>query len=222
MSTPDTPERRTWRDSAATRVLGSAFSWFSGALAITLLFQAVSELAALGGFCARGGPYVIAVECTDAIVIFAPTSILGGLVAVFIGAMLAQGFGTSVLAFAWPALFVSLAVTFLTSFALSGDLTGLLIGVLFVAMGLAPLVLLLKAAPQRMLLGTVDAQGRPFWEAHPARAHLLSLRRPPEPGENHPSPGDWMLALGIAIAASIGGVALGIAWFTAVATAAVA
>lgn len=218
--TTDARSTRTWRDSALTRVLGSAFGWFAGALALTLLYQAVSELAALGGFCARGGPFEIAVECTDAIVVFAPTSIVGGLAAVFLGALLAQGFGTLVLAFAWPALFSSLAVVFLRTFFVSGDPTGLLIGIMFVLMGLTPLVVGLRAAPQRVLLGRVDAQGRPFWEAHPARAHLLSLRRPPEPGENHPSIGDWMLSLGIAIVASAGGIALGVVWFTAVATSA--
>lgn len=216
--TMDAPERRTWRDAAATRVLGSALGWFGGALAITLLYQVATAVAALGGYCARGGPYVIAVECSDAIVAFAPTSVLGGLVVVFAGASLAQGFGPSLLAFAWPALFLSLAVTFFQTFFLGGDAMGLVLGLLFVAMGLAPLVLLLQAAPQRMLLGRVDAQGRPFWEAHPARAHLLSLRRPPEPGENHPSAGDWVLSLGTAIVASLGGVALGIAWFSAVAS----
>lgn len=217
--TTDETRPRTWRDAAATRVLGSAFGWFSGALAITLLFQAVSALADLGGYCARGGPFEIAVECTDAIVAFTPGSILGGLVAVFIGSMLAQGFGVSMLAFAWPALFVSLAVTFFRTFVQFGDLSGLLIGVMFVVMGLAPLVLLLRAAPQRMLLGRVDAQGRPFWEAHPARAHLLSLRTPPAPGENHPTVGDWMLALGTAIVPTLAGVALGIVWFGSVAAA---
>lgn len=215
--TVDSRERRTWRDHAATRVLGSALGWFGGALAITLLFQVASAVAALGGYCARGGPYVIAVECSDAIVAFAPTSVLGGLVVVFIGATLAQGFGVALLAFAWPALFVSLSIVFFQTFFLGGDIVGLIIGLLFVAMGLAPLVLLLQAAPQRMLLGRVDAQGRPFWEAHPARAHVLSLRRPAEPGENHPSAGDWMLALGTAIVASVAGVALGVAWFGAVA-----
>jgi hypothetical protein len=215
--TTDAATPRTWRDQPATRVLGSAFGWFAGALAITLLFQAVSALSDLGGYCARGGPYVIAVECTDAIVAFTPGSIVGGLVAVVIGSVLAQGFGVSMLAFAWPALFVSLAITFFRSFLLYGDLSGLFIGVMFVVMGLAPLVLVLRSAPQRMLLGRVDAQGRPFWEAHPARAHLLSLRRPPEPGENHPSAGDWVLSLGTAIVATLAGVALGIAWFSAVA-----
>lgn len=215
--TTDAPARRTWRDAAATRVLGSAFGWFSGALAITLLFQAVSALADLGGYCARGGPFEIAVECTDAIVAFTPGSILGGLVAVFIGSALAQGFGVSMLAFAWPALFVSLAVTFFRSFVLFGDLSGLLIGIMFVVMGLAPLVLMLQAAPQRLLLGRVDAQGRPFWEAHPARAHVLSLRTPPAAGENHPSAGDWMLALSAAIVPALGGVWLGLVWFGSVA-----
>ena len=216
--TTDETRPRTWRDAAATRVLGSALGWFGGALAITLLYQVATAVAAVGGYCARGGPYVIAVECSDAVVLFAPTSVLGGLVVVFIGAMLAQGFGPSLLAFAWPALFLSLSVTFFQTFFLGGDLVGLIIGLLFVAMGLAPLVLLLQAAPQRMLLGRVDAQGRPFWEAHPARAHVLSLRRPPEPGENHPSVGDWVLSLGTAIIASLSGVTLGVAWFAAVAS----
>lgn len=132
----------SWRDLSATRVLGSAFSWSSLALALSLLFLAASELAALGDFCARGGPFEVAVECTDSIVIFAPGSILGGLVTVFTGALLAQGSGTAVLAFAWPAPFTSLAVTFLTTFVVSNDVTGLNIGVLFAAMGLAPLMVL--------------------------------------------------------------------------------
>ena len=215
--TTDAPVRRSWRDAAATRVFGSAFGWFSGSLAITLLFQSASALADLGGFCASGGPFVIEVECTDAIVAFTPTSILGGLVAVFIGALLAQGFGVSLLAFAWPALFVSLSITFFQTFVSRGDLTGLLIGIMFVVMGLAPLVFMMRAAPQRTVLGRVDAQGRPFWEAHPARPHVLSMRRPPEPGENHPSAGDWALSLGVALVSSSLGVWLGIVWFSSVA-----
>jgi hypothetical protein len=214
--TTDDRSRSTWRDSPATRVLGSLFSWFSLALALTLLFQSVNALADLGGYCARGGPYVIAVECTDAIVAFAPTSILGGLITVFLGAWLAQGFGVAVLLFAWPALFVSLAVVFLRTFIVSGDLTGLIIGIFFTAMGLAPLVFALPAAPQRLMLGRVDAQGRAFWEAHPARAHLLSMRPPREPGENHPSLGDWILSFGVALGGVALGVWLGVLWFASV------
>lgn len=216
--TMESPTRTTWRDSPVTRVFGSALGWFSGALAITLLFQVASALSALGGYCARGGPYVVAVECTDAIAIFAPTSVMGGLVLIFIGTSLARGFGTSLLAFAWPALFVSLSVTFFSSFFSRGDLTGLFIGIMFFVMGLVPLVLMLRVAPQRTLLGRVDARGEAFWEAHPAQAHIFSLRRPDAPGENHPSAGDWVLALGIAVVASLGGVAVGVGWFAAVAT----
>lgn len=215
--TMDARSRSTWRDTAAARVLGSLFSWFSLALALTLLFLAVSALADLGGFCARGGPYVIAVECSDAIVAFTPTSILGGLVTVFLGSMLAQGFGVAVLLFAWPALFVSLAVVFLQTFFTSGDITGLIIGILFIAMGIAPLVLALPAAPQRLLLGRVDAQGRAFSEARPARPYILSMRPPPEPGENPPTIGDWVLSFGVAITGLVLGLWLGVVWFAAVA-----
>jgi hypothetical protein len=218
--TMDAHSRRSWRDAAATRVLGSAFGWFSGALAITLLFQAVSALADLGGSCARGGPFEIAVECTDVIVVFTPGSILGGLVAVFIGSALAQGFGVSMLAFAWPALFVSLSVTFFQGFAARGEISGLLIGILFLAMGLAPLVLLWRTMPRRMLIGRVDAQGRPWWQPHPEQSTLFGRHPSMPPDANHPSAGDWMLSLGTAIVASAGGVALGVAWFTAVAEAA--
>lgn len=215
--TIDAPARRTWRDAPATRVLGSAFGWFSGALAITLLYQVASSLSALGGFCARGGPYEIAVECTDAIVTFAPTSVMGGLVAVWIGAALAQGFGVSLLGFAWPALFLSLSVTFFQSFATRGDGVGLFVGLVFVAMGLAPLVLLMRTMPRRLLIGRVDAQGRPWWQPHPEQATLFGRHPSMPPDANHPSAGDWMLSLAAAIIPSIGGVAVGIAWFSAVA-----
>ncbi len=215
--TTDARSRSTWRNAPATRVFGSFFSWFSLALALTLLFLAVSALADLGGFCARGGPYVIAVECSDAIVAFTPTSILGGLVTVFLGAALAQGFGVAVLLFAWPALFVSLAVIFLQAFFASGDLTGLFIGILFIAMGLAPLVVALPAAPQRMLLGRVDAQGRAFSETRPARSAVLPLRPPAEPGENPPTIGDWVLSFAVAITGLVLGLWLGVIWFASVA-----
>ncbi len=196
----------TWRDHPATRVLGSAFSWFSLALALTLLFQAVSELAAIGGFCARGGPYVIAVECTDAIVVFAPGSILGGLVCLFVGTMLAKRFGASAVAFAWPALFTSLAVTFVQTFITSGDWTLLITGVVFFAMGLIPLVLLLQVAAVRVLVGGVDVRGEPL--------------SPATPGARRPGAAEWMLSLGIAVTSVAAGLWLAVVWFTAVATAA--
>lgn len=196
----------TWRDHAAVRMLGSVVSWFSLALALTLLFQAVTELAALGGFCARGGPYVIAVECTDAIVIFAPGSILGGLVGLFLGTWLAQRFGASALAFAWPALFTSLAVTFVRTFVANSDWSLLITGVLFFAMGLVPLVLMLKVAAVRVLVGGVDVRGEPLW--------------PGTPGARRPGPAEWMLSLSLMIAGVAAGLGLGVAWFAAVATAA--
>lgn len=196
----------SWHHHPATRVLGSVVSWFSLSLALTLLFQAVSELAALGGFCARGGPYVIAVECTDAIVVFAPGSILGGLVFLFVGTMLAQRFGASAVAFAWPALFTSLAVTFVQTFVATGDWSMLITGAVFFAMGLIPLVLLLQVAAVRVLVGGVDVHGEPL--------------SPATPGARRPGAAEWMLSLSIALVCVAAGLWLAVVWFTAVATAA--
>lgn len=215
--TMEPPARRTWRDAAATRVVGSALGWFSTALALTLLYRSADALAALGGYCARGGPYVVAVECTDAIALFMPVSIVGGLLLLAIGTALAQGFGTPVWLYAWPGLFVSLSIVFFRTFLLGGDAVGLFLGLLFLVMGLAPLALIVPAAPQRMLIGRVDAQGSAFWEAHPARPHLLSWRAPEAPGVNRASASDWALSLGIAITASAFGMWLGAGWFAAVA-----
>ncbi len=215
--TIEAPAQRTWRDAAALRVLGSVLAWFSTAVALTLLYRSTDALAALGGYCARGGPYVIAVECTDAIALFMPLSILGGLAALAIGTGLARGFGTPTWLYAWPGLFVSLSIVFFRTFLLGGDGVGLFLGLLFLVMGLAPLAVILPAAPQRMLIGRVDARGRAFWEAHPARAHLLSMAAPASPGDNRASAADWVLSLGIAVGASALGVAVGAAWFSSVA-----
>jgi hypothetical protein len=46
---------------------------------------------------------------------------------------------------------------------------------------------------------------------------VLSLRTPPAAGENHPSAGDWMLALSAAVVPALGGVWLGLVWFGSVA-----
>lgn len=182
------------------RVLGSAFGWFAASLAITLLTQVSLAVSDLGGFCARGGPYEIAVECSDAIVVFAPTSIIGGLAAVFASVLLTRGFGVSLATFAWPMLFVSLGSVFLRGFVVRGDVVGLVIGIVFIIMGLVPLVAVLRMAPRRVLVGTVDARGQLFTET-PATA------------------ADWLLSLSTAALSSGAGVAAGIAWFAAVATA---
>ncbi|MEQ1854678.1 MAG: hypothetical protein ABMA01_24180, partial [Chthoniobacteraceae bacterium] len=90
-----------WRKSPLVRIVGSAGSWFLFSLSFSLLFQVTITVMALGGTCASGGPYEIAVECPDNVAAFAPLSIFGGLLSVGVSLFLAQGFGTPLSAWAW-------------------------------------------------------------------------------------------------------------------------
>mgnify|MGYP001149551442 CR=1 FL=1 len=71
-----------WMTSPLARLAGSALSWFLFALSFTLLFLVSYTVLALGGSCASGGPYEIAVQCPEGVAAFAPLSIFGGLIAV--------------------------------------------------------------------------------------------------------------------------------------------
>ena len=114
------PPRTNWRDSPLVRIAGSAVSWFVFALSFTLLFQVSTSVLALGGYCASGGAYEIAVQCPDAVSFFAPLSIFMGLAGVFLGVYLSQGFGTPLQTWAWPILFCGLGGAFLFGFFVAG------------------------------------------------------------------------------------------------------
>ena len=103
----------------------------------------------VGGYCAEGGPYVIAQHCPDGVALLLPLAIFAGLGCAGLmgwkGAALGGPYA-GLVALAWPALFISLGWNFL-QFALfppppdTGIELGWLIpGVLFVIMGAAPLV----------------------------------------------------------------------------------
>jgi hypothetical protein len=209
-----TPAASGWRDSAVTRVLGSALGWFVFTLCFTLLFQVSITVLALGGYCASGGPYEIAVECPAAVAGFAPLSIFGGLAGVGISLGLAQGFGTPLLSLAWPILFVGLGGAFLASFFVGGSITGLVIGIMFVVMGLAPLVLELRASPQRVIIGRRTADGREFIEEGAGRS-IISLRGANPDGSVRPNPGHWLLPIAVTLLSAGLGVFTALAWFRA-------
>lgn len=189
----------TWRDLPVVRVAGSAASWFLFALSFGLLYQVSITVMQLGGSCASGGAYEIAVECPDNVAAFAPLSIFGGLIAVTIGVFLARGFGTPLSTWAWPILFIGLGSAFLLAFIFGQDVVGLIIGVMFVIMGLVPLVLEIRGSVQRIFIGQRDAEGNQFFEGERARASLLSPGAP-NPDDAVPvNAGHWALALGITI-----------------------
>jgi hypothetical protein len=119
-------------------------------LSLTILWLSMRAVMEIGGFCASGGPYVIAVPCPDAVVAFMPLSvfglfIFGGLVA-WGGAAIPGGWAGLVF-LAWPALFLSLGWNFV-EFGLAppgaeaGEVSWswLFCGVIFGLMGGVPLV----------------------------------------------------------------------------------
>lgn len=211
----------SWRDKPLVRVLGSAGSWFLFALCFTLLIYSVFAVMLLGGSCASGGPYEIAVECPDAVVIFTPLSIFGGLAAVAIGVALAQGYGTPMATWGWPILFCGLGALFLAAFFAAGDIVGLIIGLMFVIMGAIPLVLELRGNPQRVFLGQTNAAGVQFLEGERARPTMMSRTFPNPEGAVAPTVLNWIASLGIAVAMSFAGYQLAMLMLSAVVNASV-
>ncbi|MES1170572.1 MAG: hypothetical protein ABUL47_07790, partial [Leifsonia sp.] len=170
----------------------------------TLLYMGSAVVMGLGGFCASGGPYVIETECPDSVVATVPLSIFGGLAAVAIGVIFARGFGMPLISWAWPILFVGLGLAFLFASAQPGGITFLIIGILFVAMGLFPLVLEIRTSVQSLFLGSTNIAGVPFQQTGRSRASYLQFGRWEQPDSDEqviPTTGDWTLALGIAIVA---------------------
>lgn len=185
----------SWARNPLGRVLGSFVSWFLFSLCMSLLIQGFFGLMAIGGSCASGGPYVIETECPDAVALFMPLSIWGGLAAVALALIFSNGFGTSLIDLAWPILFCGLGAGFLFAFFATGDLTGLIIGLMFEAMGLVPLVLSLKASPQRVFLGAVNARGERFYEGELVRNSFIGMKYAASDNPVRASFGDWSLSL---------------------------
>lgn len=202
--------------------LGSAVSWLLFTFCFTLLAVGASIVMGLGGFCASGGAYVIQTECPDVVSWTMPLSIFGGLIAVGIGAILAGGFGTPLLSWAWPILFIGLGLAFAGS-GLAAGIEGIvfdLLALMFIVMGGIPLVIELRADPQGTFLGTTNADGTKFLSRETGHRSLYHFddateRNQPFPGVTAPDavlPGstpaaaaipptarDWALSLGILI-----------------------
>jgi hypothetical protein len=151
------------------------------AFCITLLWFGMRAVLDIGGFCASGGPYVIAEACPDAVIATTPLSILGGLLAV--GLMLWGGAGLGagwmgLVFLAWPALFISLGWNFLQYGFFPPDggwvWSWIICGVLFVAIGVVPLwvaIAALRDGPEaeerRYAAGRVVVRPRPLVQSTP-------------------------------------------------------
>ena len=202
------------------RVAGAIAAWTLFTFSFTLLYQVAAVVSGLGGFCASGGPYVIATECPESVVAFAPLSIFGMLIAAAIALFFQRGFGMPVLVWAWPILFVGLGVEFLMTTTQPGGLAvGLLLGLLFVVMGLAPLIFELRAGLRRLVLGKTDVRGARFADREGAPRTLYSFGRDDGREIVTPTPAAWALSIVVSFGSIALGIWLGILAFAAVGSA---
>lgn len=146
------------------RYLGMAVSWVGFAMSFTILFLSMRAVLAVGGYCAEGGPYVIQTHCPGSIGWLTPLSILLGLASVAIGVLVARGLGASIVLLAWPVLFIGLSLNFLQAgFPADGtvEVSGLLLGAMFLVMGAVPFVLWLRSRgnASAMVAGTSRIDG---------------------------------------------------------------
>jgi hypothetical protein len=132
---PDRREdRRRWYC-----IFGSTIGVLGFAIAMTLLYEGARSVEAQGGFCASGGPYVIAHQCTSGETTKVLIGIVGILVfgAIFVGlTAFADGPVLVPSGLLWAALFGSLGVGFL-DVPKSGGGPNWVVGIMFVIMGAA-------------------------------------------------------------------------------------
>lgn len=174
------------------------------AAGLTILFLGMRSVMAIGGYCASGGPYVIAQKCPDGAWLI-PVGIIVGLIAAFGYAMAAAKLpGPRLWPLLWPALFLSLGWNFL-EFGLNppvGDGVAwgwLICAITFFVMGAAPLAFILSRAglhavfwadaPSQVPVDPYRGVGYPPRSGtvpHPASAAQRSAPREPAP----PPPAD--------------------------------
>jgi len=124
----------------------TAFSLFIFSLSLTILFFSMRAVLGVGGYCAEGGPYEIAVHCPEGIACLTPLSIFGLLGGIFLFIFKGGQNGITATIFFWAALFTALGWNFLEfGFSPPDDskivLSWVVCGVLFIAMGLGPVYL---------------------------------------------------------------------------------
>ncbi len=208
MTFPNHEPAVTWRKNPLMRFAGAFSSWVLFAFSCTVLVLSAFTVLAIGGSCATGGPYQIAVQC-PASNFFSTLGVVLGLVAVGIGIFFGQGFGTPLSDLAWPILFCGLGFIFLIPFFVDGDITSLVMGGFFEIMGVAPLILAFVVSFQRTLIGSITVGGHRFYEGEKERKQLIGIRPKPSATTVHANPGHWMLSLTITVVACLAGIALG-------------
>jgi hypothetical protein len=188
----------------AWRIAGSFVSWAAFTFFFMGLFQVAGVVIGLGGFCASGGPYVIETECPEAVVLFAPLGIFGMIGAVVVGLVFAREFGTPLVLWAWPILFIGLGGQFFAGAFIDGQvaITNIFLGLMFVVMGFVPLWWSIRAGVQPFLLGNANPADQQFTYRDAGRKSYFAPTYAKGAADPiPPTPADWALTLGILVVA---------------------
>jgi hypothetical protein len=151
---------------SARDLLGLAVGLAGAAASTTVIFLGMRAVMDVGGACADGGAYQIAVHCPDGAGVGLTFGIFAMLAFWAIAArygMRVGGVWANAPIMGWAGLFVSLGWNFLEAGFVSGDITGWLLGAMFWAMGLVPLVfVLLPGNSGRLSSGSSGSERRSF------------------------------------------------------------
>jgi hypothetical protein len=198
-------------DAPLWRIVGSGASWLIFTFSFAAFVEGMFAVLGVGGTCADGGPYVIAVHCPENSNLFTLIGVYGGLAAVAIALILAREFGTRLIALAWPALFGTLGVVF----CLGGG-PFIVIGAFFLIMAAVPLAIELRGSVQRVFLGPRNALGQRFTEESWARTTMQFKGEINGSDAVAPTATDWALSLGLAVIPAALGVVAAVSWWNAV------
>jgi hypothetical protein len=215
MTTASTNVARKLLATPFTRAFGAFLGWFLYLLNFTLLILCFAGVAAVGGRCASGNTaYVIKTPCPAGATIFLPWVIFGMLIAVAIGFLLSQGFGTPLVVWAWPILFCVLGLGF---FAIGG-VEGIIFGIAFIGGGLIPLIIELRGGVKRVFIGTNNLAGQQILERNTAKKGLVLRGTPNGDGAVPAGLASWVLGPALFWIGALGGIYLGLVWYSAVAS----
>ena len=169
-------------------------------MGLTWLYLGMRSVMEVGGACAEGGAFEIAVPCPEGVPLLVVGGLLGGLAMCGMYAFKVARYQVpSFLAFAWPALFLSLGWNFL-EFGLNppGDQSGVVWGWLvcafvFALMGGLPLLVVIKPVYRRFRGVDSTEAWQSGTSASAMRARMtkrssISSRRVDEPAERGPAP----------------------------------
>jgi hypothetical protein len=190
-----------------------AVSWAAFTMSFTILYLSMRAVIGVGGFCAEGGPYVIATHCPGNTAWLTPLSIYLGLASAALYLLVARGLGASLLLWAWPILFIGLSLNFFESGldpeSMGG--TGLFLGAMFFIMGAVPAFAWLR---QR---GNVSAAiaGTSHVDGTPAGSVSFAWRRPADQGQSESlNPTDYAVLVPLWLLSVLFGIWVGVLWYT--------